>query len=437
VDLTDADQRWLKAARDLALLTKPQAVEVARDARERRARGEPAADLGRIAAARGYMDEAGRRAVESALGAGSPFAAAAAGLDADAFDLIEGYEIVERVGEGAFATVYRARSRASGKEVALKVFSPAVQKEEHLDRFLREVRAIVGIAHQNVVQVIDAGKSRGRHYLVLEYVPAPDLGKVVEEQGPLPEREVLAVARDAAAALGAVAAVGIVHRDVKPENLIRREDGVVKLCDLGLAYEVGGEPTAAGSGGEVRGTVTYLSPEQVLAKEPDLRSDLYALGATLFFLATGEPPFKGATAVETARAHLQRPPPSPREKRPELSEGFAALVLRLLEKDPARRPQTAAQVEAGAEKVQAGEVPWPPLPPAPPEAPTPPELPLPAVAAAAPARRRISRGARLGAGVAAARSREQRFALAIVAVAIAVGLLVLLLVALSSSSGPR
>jgi serine/threonine protein kinase len=216
-----------------------------------------------------------------------------------------------------------------------------------------------------VVSIYDTGESNGYPYIAMEFVAGQNLRDLARE-APLSEEAALEVGAGIAAALGAAHQAGLIHRDVKPENMIRTPEGRTKLCDLGLARtaaESEARPLLAGpitDHGRTMGTPYFFSPEQARGKTLDIRSDLYSLGVSLFYLATGRPPFKGATPPVVLKMHLVDPPPVPSSLSPSLSPAFDALIGKLLEKDPGRRHQTPAELgEAiaallGGEKAPAG-----------------------------------------------------------------------------------
>jgi serine/threonine protein kinase len=276
------------------------------------------------------------------------------------------YELLEWLGAGGMGEVYRARHVRLGKEFALKVLLPRwAGREEVLARFVREVRAAGRVEHPNLVAAVYAGEADGTPYLVMELLRGEDLAARVCRSGPLPVREACEAVRQAALGLQAAHETGLVHRDVKPGNLFRTRTGLVKVLDLGLAaLRDGGGPAGLTEADAYIGTPDYSAPEQILdSRSADARADVYALGCTLFHLLAGRPPFgdRHHTTLATKRqGHLSEPPPGLPSVRPEVPAALAALVARMLAKDPRDRPQTAAEVAAALAPF-AGDTGSPPI----------------------------------------------------------------------------
>jgi serine/threonine-protein kinase len=273
-----------------------------------------------------------------------------------------GYELIARLGRGGMGTVFLARQIAADRSVALKILRPSLAKNrEFVARFLREARAAARFNDVHIVQAIDAGHAAGYYYFAMEYVPGKNLRQRLAESGPLPERRALEVIRRIARALHtAHTESGIIHRDVKPDNILMAGDGTPKLADLGLARQVEHDDGTLTQTGVAMGTPNYISPEQVRGESDlDGRTDVYALGATLYHLLTGRPPFgDGPPAVVMAR-HLTEPPPDPREVNPGLSPVVSAVVRRAMAKAPADRYPTAASLADDLDAILAGTAPEP------------------------------------------------------------------------------
>ncbi|MCD6518949.1 MAG: protein kinase [Anaerolineae bacterium] len=252
-----------------------------------------------------------------------------------------GLEIVELVGLGAAAEVYRAVD-AQGRTVAVKVLSERAEPGL-VARFVREAQALVQLAHPNIVRMYAAGQEEGLRYIVMELMEGGSLKERLQREGRLEWQEAVRIAQEVARALAHAHDRQIVHRDVKPGNVLFSRDGQAKLTDFGLARLLGvSQMTRTGT---VIGTVSYLSPEQAAGQHVDGRSDLYSLGVVLFEMVVGHPPFVGDSLTEVLAQHLHRSPPRPSTQVPDLPPALDALILRLLEKDPARRFPSAGELE--------------------------------------------------------------------------------------------
>lgn len=264
------------------------------------------------------------------------------------------YLIVDELGAGGMGVVYKAVHRRMRRVVALKVLPrDAVQSTENVRRFQQEVRVIAQLTHRNVVTAFDAGDDNGVHYLVMEYVEGVDLREHVKQHGPLPLLETLRCVIHAARGLGYAHDQGIVHRDVKPSNLLLTSAQTVKVLDLGLARMdesqrdpiSGSEHSQITSPGSLMGTAEYMAPEQANdTRKADARADVYSLGCTLYYLLTGAPPFRGESVMETLLAHHQMPIPSLRDTRGDVPVMLEAVFQRMLAKHPDHRPQSMDEV---------------------------------------------------------------------------------------------
>jgi serine/threonine protein kinase len=291
---------------------------------------------------------------------------------------IGNYEILDRLGAGGMGTVFKARHRRMKRVVALKVLSREVAgAEKFLDRFQREVETIARLSHPNIVMAFDADESEAGPFLVMEFVDGRDLASEVAQAGPLPVADAIDRILQAAQGLGYAHSQGIVHRDVKPSNLLRGVDGVVKVADLGLARlnAPGAGSTSLTQAGTVFGTAEYMSPEQAIdSGAVDLRADIYSLGCTLYFLLTGRPPYQAGSLMAMLLKHRDDPIPDVREARPDTPPALAAVFRRMVAKAPADRYQTMAEVARDLEQAGSGIRPaaavtgvWTPQPVAPPD----------------------------------------------------------------------
>lgn len=270
------------------------------------------------------------------------------------------YQILGHLGRGGMGTVYRARHRELDKVVALKVLPADRVDEVAVARFRNEMRAAGRLGHPNIVAATDAGRVDGTYYLAMDFVDGLDLARVVERVGPLPVADACELLRQAAVGLGHAHEQGLVHRDVKPNNLMLARGGTVKILDLGLARTRVGEPAPDGltTSGVILGTADYIAPEQIgNAQAADARADVYGLGMTLFFLLAGSPPFAGDKHrlwLDKLRAHQVEPVPPIRDRRPDVPAALANLLEKMVAKDTADRPATAAAVAEALRPFAAG-----------------------------------------------------------------------------------
>jgi serine/threonine protein kinase len=267
-----------------------------------------------------------------------------AGIDYTGRTLDKRYRVLELLGRGGMGAVYRAHDTLLKRDVAVKVLSEAGLGTEGRARLLREAQSAAQLSHPNVVSVFDAGEVEvaGHEdsipFVVMELVR----GESLYTRRPQTLGEMLTIACQLCAALEHAHAYGIVHRDVKPENVMIAPDGTAKLMDFGLARTVDSRLTAEGA---IVGTLFYLAPEQALGGEIDGRADLYALGVMLYEWTSGRLPFEGDDPVSVIGQHLHAPVVPPQEHNPQIPSALADLMLRLLSKKPEDRPGSAAQVE--------------------------------------------------------------------------------------------
>jgi serine/threonine protein kinase len=260
------------------------------------------------------------------------------------------YRLLRLIGAGGMSSVYLGEHTTLHSKVAIKVLPiKRVDQSSYLARFEREAQASARLNHPNIVRAFDLDTSGSIHFIAMEYVAGIDLHAKVKQDGPLPLRQAVDYARQAALGLQYAHEEGLVHRDIKPANLILDDRGTVKILDLGLAFAKGedDESLTQEHGEKVLGTADYLSPEQAKdSHKADARSDIYALGCTLHYLLTGRPPFAKGTLAERIQAHLRNPPPNLLEERPDTPPALVELFFRMMEKHPDARPQTAREVAA-------------------------------------------------------------------------------------------
>ncbi len=254
------------------------------------------------------------------------------------------YQILESIGRGGMGEVFKAEHKFMGRIVAVKVLPPHKETPETTASFLHEIRAQAKLHHENLVQAFDAGREGKRYFLVTEYVPGVDLRKYVRQRGPLTLHEAATVISQAAKGLAHAHSQGLIHRDIKPGNLLVTPDGKTKLSDLGLAGWMGDAENDPRHG-KIVGTADYLSPEQILTpQEVTQVSDIYSLGCTLYYAVTGKVPFPGGTTRDKAKRHLEDMPLHPRRLNPALTDDFVDVIADMMDKDPKRRVQSAEEV---------------------------------------------------------------------------------------------
>jgi tRNA A-37 threonylcarbamoyl transferase component Bud32 len=255
------------------------------------------------------------------------------------------YRIVRELGRGGMGVVYQAEHIQMERLVAIKVINKSIlDHPQSLERFAREVKAAAKLSHPNIVAAYDFEQAGDLHMLVMEFVEGQNLTEIVVRKGPLPILNACHYVRQAALGLQHAYEKGMVHRDLKPQNLMLTPRGTVKLLDMGLARVASDKEGLTGTGATL-GTPEYIAPEQAMdAAKADIRSDIYSLGCTLYCLLAGKPPFADGTAMQKILGHLEREPQPLLELRPEVPEKLAAVVARMMAKDPAQRYQKPVEV---------------------------------------------------------------------------------------------
>jgi serine/threonine-protein kinase len=254
------------------------------------------------------------------------------------------YRLEDVIGRGGMSTVYRATDRVLQRTVAVKVMSTALAEGDptHVARFEREARAAASLVHPGIVTVYDTGVDGDERFIAMEYVDGESLAMSISDQAPLDPRRAANLAAQIADALEAAHRAGLVHRDVKPGNVMIARDGTVKVLDFGIArVEDAGSITRTAS---LLGTAAYMAPEHALGSPVDARSDVYSLGCVLYAMLTGAPPFSGDLAAAVLHQQVNAAPRPPSEANPRIDGKLDALVLQMLAKSPAERPQSAAEV---------------------------------------------------------------------------------------------
>jgi serine/threonine protein kinase len=263
------------------------------------------------------------------------------------------YQIVEELGHGGMGRVYRALDKKINEEVALKLIKPEIASEKRtLERFANELKIARKIAHKNVGRMYHLSEDKGTHYITMEYIPGEDLRRMIRMSRQLSIATAVDVARQISEGLADAHRQGVVHRDLKPGNIMIDREGNARIMDFGIARLV----TAKGitGAGVAVGTPEYMSPEQVDGKEADPRADIYSLGIILYEMVTGRLPFEADTPYAIGFKHKNEQPVSPKALNSQVPDDLSGLILRCLEKDPSRRPQTADELRSDLEKSQKG-----------------------------------------------------------------------------------
>jgi len=254
------------------------------------------------------------------------------------------YELLEKIGGGGMAIVYKARCHLLKRNVAVKILRPElVEDEEFVSRFRRESQAVASLSHPNIVNVYDVGEEDGIYYIVMEYVNGKTLKEYIEERKVLDTDEAIRIALQICSALKHAHSNKIIHRDIKPQNILVSEDGTVKVADFGIARAITSATVTVG-GTDVLGSVHYFSPEQARGGYVDEKSDLYSLGIVLYEMVTGTVPFEGDSAISVALKHIQEPLKPPRDLNPNVSKSLESIIIKATMKEQYLRYQDARQM---------------------------------------------------------------------------------------------
>ncbi len=269
------------------------------------------------------------------------------------------YELLAKLGKGGMGSVFKAKDKRNGKIVALKVLPKKQAKDpEYLERFVREAETTLELDHPNVVKGIELGEAEGYHYLAMEYIEGEDAYHLLLRSRRVSEAWAIDIGMQIAKALEHAEEHGLVHRGIRPDNVIIDPSGVATLADLGLVRRVGNEAGRLTQIGMAIGTPHYVSPEQARGiSDVDIRSDIYSMGATLYHLVTGETPFKGKSGPEIMRKHLNEQLVSPQDINPDLSDEMAHVIEKMVAKDPRDRYQSPGDLIRDLELVSFGKEP--------------------------------------------------------------------------------
>jgi eukaryotic-like serine/threonine-protein kinase len=262
------------------------------------------------------------------------------------------YRIVRKLGTGGMANVYLAEDEVLGRRVAIKILDDRhAGDDQFIERFRREAKNAASLSHPNIVSIYDRGEAEGTYYIAMEYLDGRSLKELIVARGPAPIHVAVDYARQILAAIRFAHRHGIVHRDIKPHNVLVDGEGRLKVTDFGIARAGTSQMTEAGS---IIGTAQYLSPEQAKGAPVDQTSDLYSVGVVLYELLTGAVPFSGDTPVEIAMKHLSSVPEPPSSKRAEIPRDLDLVVLRALAKDPSERYHSAEEMDADLKRISRG-----------------------------------------------------------------------------------
>ncbi|MCX6577510.1 MAG: protein kinase, partial [Candidatus Aminicenantes bacterium] len=263
------------------------------------------------------------------------------------------FQVIEELGKGGMGKVYKVLDKDLDVKIALKLLKPEISSdEETIARFRNELKVARTVTHKNVCRMYDFGKAEGTYFITMEYVPGEDLKSTIARVGQLSVGKTIAVIKQVCDGLAEAHRLGVVHRDLKPQNIMLDREGNARIMDFGIARTF---RTKGLTGGNVMiGTPEYMSPEQVEGKDIDQRSDIYSLGIILFEMLTGRIPFEGESVFSVALKQETQPPPDPRTINSQIPEDFSRLVLKCLDKDRAKRFQSAEEVQAELAKIEKG-----------------------------------------------------------------------------------
>ncbi len=263
------------------------------------------------------------------------------------------YEIIEELGKGGMGKVYRVEDKKIKEEVALKLIKPEIASDKKtIERFSNELKMARKVAHRNVCRMYDLGEEKGTHYITMEYVPGEDLKRLTRKVEQFSAGKTISIARQVCEGLAEAHRLGVVHRDLKPQNIMVDEEGNARIMDFGIARSL--KAKGITGAGVMVGTPEYMSPEQAEVKEVDQRSDIYSLGVILYEMVTGRVPFEGETPLGIAMKHKSEMPKDPREFNAQLPEDLSRVILRCMEKDKEKRYQSAGAVRSELENIEKG-----------------------------------------------------------------------------------
>ncbi|MCK4556506.1 MAG: protein kinase, partial [Candidatus Aminicenantes bacterium] len=261
------------------------------------------------------------------------------------------YQIIEELGKGGMGKVYKAIDKKLNEEVALKLIRPEIASDKKtLERFNNELKFARKIAHKNVGRMYELMEEKGTHFITMEYVPGQDLRGLIRQTGQLTVGTAISIAKQVCEGLTEAHRLGVIHRDLKPQNIMIDKEGNARIMDFGIARSL--KAKGITGAGVMVGTPEYMSPEQVESKETDQRSDIYSLGVILYEMVTGRVPFEGDTPLSVAVKHKTEAPPDPKEINTQIPGNLSHLILNCLEKGKEKRYQSAGEVRSELENIE-------------------------------------------------------------------------------------
>ncbi len=264
------------------------------------------------------------------------------------------YELLEKVGEGGMATVYKAKCHYLNRFVAIKILKEQFcSDKEFVEKFKREATSVASLSDNNIVNIYDVGSENNIHYIVMEYVDGKTLKELIVEKGRIDPKETVRISKQIASALVCAHRNNIIHRDIKPHNILVTKEGIVKVTDFGIA-KASNSATITNSS-KVMGSAHYFSPEQAKGSFVDSRTDIYSLGIVMYEMLVGKVPFDGESPVSVAVKHIQNEVVAPKEIDDKIPESLNSLVLKCLEKNPVKRYQTIKNLEEDLARIENNE----------------------------------------------------------------------------------
>lgn len=266
---------------------------------------------------------------------------------------ISGCEILQKVAEGGMGAVYKARHKALNRIVCVKILSPALANDKKaVELFLSEARAVAELDHPNIVNVYNVGKERGYYFIVMSFIEGQTLSVMLKRRKVLPVNLVLDLFDGILKGLNVAHEKGIIHRDIKPSNILITSDMHPKIVDFGIAKKVDKEKGTTKTT-ELAGTAYFIAPEQALGRDLDTRADLYSIGASMYYVLTGQFPYNGKNTIDIIQKHINDPVPDPSKIRKDLPPWLTQAIQKLMSKDPAKRFQTAKETYLFFQKMRA------------------------------------------------------------------------------------